>query len=70
MNILEDKSLALSAERVKCETSQEFEALGEDELVASTVPSKYRGTVTDKEDMRTLGKTQVLRVGDEVYRMP
>lgn len=30
-------------------------------LVDSHVPEKYRGTATDKHDMATLGKQQVLR---------
>lgn len=38
--------------------------LDEDGVVSTTVPSKYRGTITDKKDMQTLGKVQVLRVSE------
>jgi hypothetical protein len=31
-------------------------------VVDPSVPVKYRGTVTDKKDMKVLGKVQVLRV--------
>jgi hypothetical protein len=31
-------------------------------IVDPSVPVKYRGTVTDKKDMKVLGKVQVLRV--------
>ena len=31
------------------------------DVVASTVPDRYRGTEADHHDMRALGKTQVLR---------
>ena len=34
---------------------------GEDGVVASTVPERYRGTKVDHHDMRALGRTQVLR---------
>ena len=32
-----------------------------DDVVASTVPERYRGTEVDHHDMRALGKVQVLR---------
>ena len=56
LEMTEDKAVAVSAKGVKYESSHEMEDLTEDGVVASTVPSKYRGTITDKEDMRTLGK--------------
>jgi hypothetical protein len=34
-------------------------------VVAATVPSKYAGTASDKKDMQTLGKVQVLRVSTD-----
>lgn len=33
----------------------------EDDVVANTVPERYRGTEVDHHDMRVLGRTQVLR---------
>lgn len=33
----------------------------DEDVVASTVPDRYRGTEMDHYDMRALGKTQVLR---------
>lgn len=33
-----------------------------DDNVDPSVPVQYRGTNTDKQDMKVLGKTQVLRV--------
>ena len=33
-----------------------------DDNVDPSVPVRYRGTSTDKRDMKVLGKTQVLRV--------
>jgi hypothetical protein len=40
--------------------------LDEQGIVDPSVPVKYRGTVTDKRDMQTLGKVQVLRVSDNL----
>lgn len=34
----------------------------EDDNIDPSVPAKYRGTATDKRDMKVLGKQQVLRV--------
>lgn len=34
---------------------------GDKDVVANTVPDRYRGTEVDHNDMRALGKTQVLR---------
>jgi len=33
-----------------------------DDVVSASVPQKYVGTKTDRQDMMTLGKKQVLRV--------
>jgi myo-inositol-1-phosphate synthase len=48
-----------STKGVEYDSAQE---LDEDGVIALTVPSKYTGTATDKKDMQTLGKVQVLRV--------
>lgn len=40
--------------------------LDEQGIVDPSVPVKYRGTVTDKRDMQTFGKVQVLRVSDNL----
>lgn len=34
---------------------------GDEKVVSSNVPEKYRGTSTDRHDMLVLGKSQVLR---------
>jgi hypothetical protein len=60
--IIEDGMAAVSAKGPKHESSQELDELEEQGVVALTVPSKYRGTATDRRDMQTLGKLQVLRV--------
>lgn len=33
-------------------------------VVEATVAEKHRGTITDQHDMKVLGRTQELRVGD------
>lgn len=40
-----------------------------DDVAASTIPPKYRGTVADRKDMSTLGKKQVLRRNFEFITM-
>jgi hypothetical protein len=62
MSINKDTQAVVSAERFKYESSQELDDLDEDGVISMTVPPKYRGTATDKSDMHTLGKVQVLRV--------
>lgn len=32
-----------------------------DDVVAASVPERFRGTASDRDDMRVLGKQQVLR---------
>lgn len=34
----------------------------EDDNIDPSVPTKYRGTLADKRDMKVIGKQQVLRV--------
>ena len=34
---------------------------GSNDVIANTVPERYRGTKVDHHDMRALGRTQVLR---------
>lgn len=71
MAIIKDTLAAVSGKGLKYESSQELDELELDEqgIVDPSVPAKYRGTATDKRDMHTLGKVQVLRVSTETARM-
>ncbi len=62
MSITADAVAVSSPKGLKYESSQELEELDEHGVIDPHVPSRYRGTVTDKRDMQTLGKVQVLRV--------
>jgi hypothetical protein len=57
----------VSAERLRYESSQELDELGEQGIIDPNVPFKYGGTATNKRDMHNPGKSQVLRVS--VQRM-
>ncbi|ERF72192.1 hypothetical protein EPUS_02079 [Endocarpon pusillum Z07020] len=62
MGDIKDSVPVVLAEGLKYESSREMmDEFDEQGVVAPTVPHKYRGTVTDKRDMQTLGKVQVLR---------
>lgn len=41
----------------------------EDDNIDPSVPTKYRGTVADKRDMKVIGKTQVLRVRTSAFHV-
>jgi choline transport protein len=61
MGLFQKNRVTTQEESVKYEDSHAIDDLN-DGVVLSTVPAKYRGTNTDKKDMQTLGKVQVLRV--------
>lgn len=70
MTMIKDAIAVVSAKGLRYESSQELDVLELDEqgIVDPSVPAKYRGTATDKSDMQTIGKVQVLRVSIETSR--